>query len=165
MSDPARRIDDAWSAALEVWGVQTTLSKPERWKKGEGAQADEPLAYIELTTRQVVVNLDMLDRMGAGGSLTAVLAHEIGHHVRFPHQTRMSMLHKPIQRRRGTARGVDGRRTDKDDAVRQIQNRALEKLRASAERVRDFMCQYVGQTPLVKGLGTIRIYHVRRHTD
>jgi class 3 adenylate cyclase len=34
---------------------------------------------------------------------------------------------------------------------------------ASAQRVRDFICEYVGQTPLAKGYGTYPTYHVRRH--
>ena len=33
---------------------------------------------------------------------------------------------------------------------------------ASAEGVRDFTCDYVGQTPLAKGYGTFPTYHVRR---
>jgi len=33
---------------------------------------------------------------------------------------------------------------------------------ASSERVREFACDYVGQTPLAKGYGTFPTYHVRR---
>jgi class 3 adenylate cyclase len=32
---------------------------------------------------------------------------------------------------------------------------------ASAMQVRDFVCEYVGQTPLPKGYGTLRTYHLR----
>jgi hypothetical protein len=49
------------------------------------APENEPLAYIDLVRRQVFVNFELLSSMGAAESLTAVLAHEIGHHVRFPH--------------------------------------------------------------------------------
>lgn len=77
----------AWKDALAVWDVETSLSPPEPFE-GKGAshwQGNEPLAYIDLATRQVVVNLPLLEKLGARSSLTAVLAHEIGHHVRFPH--------------------------------------------------------------------------------
>src|SRR5437588_4420431 len=32
---------------------------------------------------------------------------------------------------------------------------------AAAQRVRDFSCDYVGQTPMAKGYGTLPMYHVR----
>ena len=35
---------------------------------------------------------------------------------------------------------------------------------ASAERVSDFMCEYVGQTPLARGHGTFRTYHVHQRS-
>lgn len=90
---PAAPIDaaviaQAWQAALRVWDVSVRLSPPVPFAGTRDAsrwQGDEPLAYIDLTTRQVVVNLPLLERLGASASLTAVLAHEIGHHVRFPH--------------------------------------------------------------------------------
>jgi len=33
---------------------------------------------------------------------------------------------------------------------------------AAAQRVRDFNCDYVGQTPMAKGYGTLPVYHLRR---
>jgi class 3 adenylate cyclase/tetratricopeptide (TPR) repeat protein len=33
---------------------------------------------------------------------------------------------------------------------------------AAAQRTRDFTCDYVGQTPMAKGYGTLPVYHVRR---
>jgi len=33
---------------------------------------------------------------------------------------------------------------------------------AAAQRVRDFSCDYVGQTPMAKGYGTLPVYHLRR---
>jgi len=78
----------AWQAAQEVWDMRVTLSPPEPLGRAKGSshwQGDEPLAYIDMEKRQVVVNLPLLEKLGAGDSLTAVLAHEIGHHVRFPH--------------------------------------------------------------------------------
>lgn len=83
----AEEIARAWHEALEVWGVAIQLSPPEALAR-RGAEhwgGEDPLAYIDLKRRQVVVNFQLLDEIGARGSLTAVLAHEIGHHVRHPH--------------------------------------------------------------------------------
>lgn len=80
-------VQRAWHDALALWDVSVNLSPPVGLERA-GAfanQGQEPLAYIDLTTRQVVVNLELLGKLGAASSLTAVLAHEIGHHVRFPH--------------------------------------------------------------------------------
>ncbi len=91
MSQPdfsADEIGRAWEAAQQVWDMHVTLSRPAAFTSGGREshwQGDEPLAYIDLETRQVVVNYPLLTRLGARGSLAAVLAHEIGHHVRFPH--------------------------------------------------------------------------------
>lgn len=83
-------VERCWRDALALWDVHVQLSPPEPHKPFQpgkpGADAkDEPLAYIDLVRRQVFVHFEQLDRMGARDSLTAVLAHEIGHHVRFPH--------------------------------------------------------------------------------
>jgi hypothetical protein len=88
-SSPARTetaLDGAWREAQKVWDVGVTLSQPRPTDKTDKAkgQADE-LAYIDLETRQVVVNLALLGKMDATTSLTAVLAHELGHHVKYPH--------------------------------------------------------------------------------
>jgi len=94
-------LDRAWEEALALWDVSVSLSPPEPWK-GKGRshwQGDEPLAYIDLATRQVVVNLGLLDGLGATESLTAVLAHEIGHHVRFPHSLALAASLQALERR------------------------------------------------------------------
>jgi len=99
-TDPG--IAAAWRDALAVWDVQTTLSPPQSHEKGRGKshwKGDEPLAYIDLTTRQVVVNFELLSRMGALGSLTAVFAHEIGHHVRFPHTLGLAAALQVLEQR------------------------------------------------------------------
>ncbi len=92
MSDENRPLDDpdvarAWKDALALWDVSVNLSPPVGLghEGRPGWQGEEPLAYIDLVTRQVVVNLPLLRKIGASSSLTAVLAHEVGHHVRFPH--------------------------------------------------------------------------------
>ena len=80
-------IAAAWRDALSVWEMRVELSPPEPYGRSAGAnwKDEEPLAYIDLKARQVVVNFPKLVEIGARGSLTAVLAHEIGHHVRYPH--------------------------------------------------------------------------------
>lgn len=80
-------VERCWREALALWDVQVRLSPPEPhlpFHPGE-ENPNEPLAYIDLVKRQVFVNFELLVEMGARDSLTAVLAHEIGHHVHFPH--------------------------------------------------------------------------------
>lgn len=80
-------ITKCWHDALALWDVQVRLSPPEPhvpFRPGKD-HANEPLAYIDLVKRQVFVHFDLLESMGAADSLMAVLAHEIGHHARFPH--------------------------------------------------------------------------------
>jgi hypothetical protein len=99
-ADP--RIARCWRDALAVWDVHTTLSPPRSYEGGRGKshwKGDEPLAYIDLETRQVVVNFDLLERMGASSSLTAVFAHEIGHHVRFPHTLGLAAALQVLEQR------------------------------------------------------------------
>lgn len=79
----AEVVADAWTRALAVWGVGIELSPPEAWR-AHGPNDPDPIAYIDLGTRQVVVNFAHLHRIGALDAIPAVLAHEIGHHVRWP---------------------------------------------------------------------------------
>ncbi len=87
----ADTIAHAWEQALKLWGVNVSLSAPSAWspdspRAGKGmVEAGDPIAYIDMNARQVVVNFPMLDHIGARQSLTAVLAHEVGHHIAFPH--------------------------------------------------------------------------------
>ncbi|GHG90290.1 VWA domain-containing protein [Comamonas sp. JC664] len=83
----AEDVATSWRDALALWDVRVQLSPPEPHVKfhPDASHAQEPLAYIDLVKRQVFVNFKLLADMGASGSLTAVLAHEIGHHARFPH--------------------------------------------------------------------------------
>jgi hypothetical protein len=94
-------IAAAWRDALALWDVGTTLSPPEPLAKVKGSHwpGDEPLAFIDMVRRQVVVNFELLAEIGAAGSLTAVLAHEIGHHVRFPHTLQLAAQLQMIEQR------------------------------------------------------------------
>jgi len=91
----------AWRDALALWDVSVTLSPPAGLAAGGKShwKGDEPLAYIDLATRQVVVNLPLLEKLGAAGSLTAVLAHEVGHHVRFPHSLALAASLQLLEKR------------------------------------------------------------------
>jgi hypothetical protein len=83
----SEQVAQCWRNALALWDMRVQLSPPEPHVAYDKKQApeNEPLAYIDLVRRQVFVNFELLSSMGAAESLTAVLAHEIGHHVRFPH--------------------------------------------------------------------------------
>lgn len=95
------QVAGAWREALATWDVRTRLSPPDTdVERGAGHwQGDEPLAYIDLETRRVVVNLDLLRKMDCLDSLPAVLAHEIGHHVRYPHHLGLVASLEVMQRR------------------------------------------------------------------
>ncbi|MCU0241852.1 MAG: M48 family metalloprotease [Vicinamibacteria bacterium] len=84
---PAEEVAKAWQQALALWDVVVSLSPvvPLDWSCPYEKEGREPLAYIDLSDRQIVVNFALLDEIGARESLCAVLAHEIGHHVRYPH--------------------------------------------------------------------------------
>jgi hypothetical protein len=97
----AAEIAAAWAEALALWDVEVNISPPEPLQKAKGSHwpGGEPLAFIDLVTRQVVVNLELLVSIGARGSLAAVLAHELGHHVRFPHTLGLSAQLELLERR------------------------------------------------------------------
>lgn len=77
----------AWRDALALWETRVDLSPPIPLSRsgGDRWQGNDPLAFIDMEKRQVFVNLPLLSRIGAADSLMAVLAHEVGHHLHFPH--------------------------------------------------------------------------------
>jgi Peptidase family M48 len=97
----AATVARAWKDALAVWDVSVSLSPPQPYA-GKGSsdwKGNEPLAYIDLETRQVVVNFRLLEKIGAADSLTGVLAHEVGHHVRFPHSLALAASLQLLEKR------------------------------------------------------------------
>ncbi len=74
----AAALEAAWRRALLAWGLGVDLSRPAELAGGE------ELAWIDLRTRQTHVNLARLEALGARAHLEALLAHEAGHHCRFP---------------------------------------------------------------------------------
>ncbi|MCU0723573.1 MAG: hypothetical protein MUC63_08160 [Planctomycetes bacterium] len=96
-------IAKAWEEALSLWGVRLDLSPPDARArppgKREAGAPEDPLAYIDLSSRQVVVDLDLLGSIGASASLAAVLAHEVGHHIRYPHTLGMLARLEVLEKR------------------------------------------------------------------
>lgn len=68
----------AWERALSAWGVGIQVEAPTLDPKAPA------IAYIDLETRKVVVNPATVAGLGAEDSLEAILAHELGHHLRYP---------------------------------------------------------------------------------
>lgn len=92
-------VASCFADAQGVWGIAIDLSPPERWASTGEDESRDPLAYIDLRTRQIVVNFEQLYAIGALDSLTAVIAHEIGHHIRFPHTLGLAAALEVLQRR------------------------------------------------------------------
>lgn len=89
----------AWPRALARWGLAVQVDTPHL---DPNSQA---LAYIDLTTREVVLNPVTIALLKARASLEAILAHELGHHLRYPHslatQARLELLEREILPIRG----------------------------------------------------------------
>lgn len=93
-------VERCWRDGQAVWEAEVNLSPPQPFRqKASDWRKQEPLAFIDLATRQVVVNFDLLARKGLLGSLTAVLAHEVGHHVRFPHTLGLAASLQVLEKR------------------------------------------------------------------
>jgi hypothetical protein len=97
MTVSPERIERCWKEALAVWGINVTLTPPE--PAAPRGPDDAPLAFIDLERRQVVVDFTQLVDLGAVDSLAAVLSHEVGHHVRYPHTLGLAAELELLQRR------------------------------------------------------------------
>lgn len=69
-----------WRAAQDAWSAAIDLARPRAIPDPAG-----PLAYIDLRDRQTHINFDRLAGLGVLEHLPCVLAHEVGHHIRYPH--------------------------------------------------------------------------------
>lgn len=74
----AAAVAEAWPRACARWSRFLLLSEPV------DADDQPTVAWIDLSTRQVALNHAYVESLGLTGSVEALLAHEIGHHVRFP---------------------------------------------------------------------------------
>ncbi len=93
-------IDQAWSRALNYWGIAIALQRPQLSDK-----AADPIAYIDLRTREVVLNQVRVKAQGIEHCVYALLAHELGHHLHYPHslatQARLELLEQELLPIRG----------------------------------------------------------------
>ncbi|MFP2923998.1 hypothetical protein ACLESO_02030 [Pyxidicoccus sp. 3LG] len=89
-----QRVEASWRKAQAHWSRFLLLGEPRAAKEGCS------LAHIDLTTRQVWFNARELRSRSLLDSLEAVLAHEVGHHVRYPASlsvsARLRMLEKTL---------------------------------------------------------------------
>jgi hypothetical protein len=83
-----------WPLAQAYWSRFLLLGQP-------ADDSSQPsIAQIDLGTRQVSLNADEILSRGLVGSVEALLAHEVGHHVRFPGtlqtQARLRILERSL---------------------------------------------------------------------
>jgi len=79
VSAPAE-LDALWRRAVDRWSTAIALATPIAIPEVDG-----PIAYIDLATRQTHVNFGRLAAMNVSEHVECVLAHEVGHHIRYPH--------------------------------------------------------------------------------
>jgi hypothetical protein len=95
MSAPLReQIETHWPKAQAHWSRFLLLSQPLN------AAGERDIAKIDLSTRQVYLNGDEIEQKQLLDCLEGILAHEIGHHVRYPGSlvthARLRMLEKSL---------------------------------------------------------------------
>jgi hypothetical protein len=71
-------LDQAWPSALARWSSFVMLRRPVI------SEDQEAIAQIDLRTRQVSINGHQVLATGLVPHLEPMLAHEVGHHFRFP---------------------------------------------------------------------------------
>ncbi len=68
-----------WHRALGRWSSAVTLRPPGPVEPGG------PVAFIDLVDRQTRVDFERLRALGLEHCEEALFAHEVGHHIRYPH--------------------------------------------------------------------------------
>jgi hypothetical protein len=90
----AALVAAAWPKAQEFWSKFLLLGAPV-----DGTAAGS-VAQIDLATRQVSMDLSLIREKKLCDCVTGILAHEIGHHVRYPGtlavHARMRMLERSL---------------------------------------------------------------------
>ncbi|MCB9553240.1 MAG: hypothetical protein H6705_15445 [Myxococcales bacterium] len=74
-----RHRADRWATALGRWSGAIALRPPKP------SPAGGPIACIDLSTRQTLVDFERLAALGLQDCEEALFAHEAGHHIRYPH--------------------------------------------------------------------------------
>src|SRR5262249_51658935 len=73
-----RELQRCWPLAQAHWSRFLLLRDP-------GEDPTQPsVAQIDLVSRQVTVNAELILQRGLGDTIEAILAHEVGHHVCYP---------------------------------------------------------------------------------
>lgn len=98
MTGPGRSLDDlvaeAWPRAQAHWSSFLAMTDPVL------ATALPAVAQIHLGTRQVSLDAGEIRKHGLEDCIEALLAHEVGHHVRYPGtlavQARMRLLERSL---------------------------------------------------------------------
>lgn len=90
MAGPTADIDleSAWEEALDIWGFNIWLSMPnfvDNAEVKELTSMNDLIAFTDLLTRQVTINKSAIEKFELQDSMTEIMAHEIGHHFRYPH--------------------------------------------------------------------------------
>ncbi|HEX3758137.1 MAG TPA: hypothetical protein VHW23_05505 [Kofleriaceae bacterium] len=87
-------VAEAWPRAQAQWSSFLALSEPAL------GSALPAIAQIHLGTRQIELDADEIRRHRLEGCIEALLAHEVGHHVRYPGtlavQARMRLLERSL---------------------------------------------------------------------
>jgi hypothetical protein len=94
-TDPlAPAVEAAWTAAKDYWSKFLLLGAPV------DGTASGTVAQIDLGTRQVSLDLKLIRKHNLCDCLEGILAHEVGHHVRYPGtlavHARMRMLERTL---------------------------------------------------------------------
>jgi hypothetical protein len=76
--DVARAVADRWPAATKHWSRFLLLSEPI------DDSDQHAIAQIDMAVRKVSLNYAMIADKDLLASVEAILAHEVGHHVRYP---------------------------------------------------------------------------------
>jgi hypothetical protein len=87
-----RHVEACWQRAQAHWSRFLLLGEPRAAKEGCS------LAHIDLVSRQVWFNARELRAKDLLGSMEAVLAHEVGHHVRYPGSLAVSARLRMLER-------------------------------------------------------------------
>ncbi len=92
--DLAAAVAAAWPKAQAVWSKFLLLGAPV------DNTASGSVAQIDLSTRQVSLDLQLVRKKNLCGCLEGILAHEVGHHVRYPGtlavHARMRMIERSL---------------------------------------------------------------------
>ena len=105
--DLGEEIEDSatlklWRSACAFWDTSVELSPP----CDLGGSA---VAFINLSNRQTYINLSQLEAKGLTDQLECLMAHEVGHHIRYPH-TLLELRRLQLFTRRHTPALISARR-------------------------------------------------------